>query len=112
MALLPNADKAVVPFEKLREYSLNQLHPVGKHKARVFVSALGMTQKDAPRLRRMILQAILTNEATEVDTNEHGTRFTVDFQTLGLKGAITIRTAWIIDAGEAIPRLTSCYVKN
>ena len=112
MALLPNADKAIVPLEKLRGYSLDSTHPVGKHKARIFASALGMTGRDAPRLREMILQAVLTNEAIEAGTNEHGTRYTVDFQTLGLKGAVTIRTAWIIDAGEIIPRLTSCYVKG
>ena len=112
MAILPNADKAVVPLEKLRGYSLDSSHPVGKHKARVFASALGMTQTDAPRLREMILQAVSTNEAVEVDTNEHGTRFVMDFQTLGAKGMVTIRTAWIIDAGEIIPRLTSCYVKG
>ena len=112
MVLLPNADKAVVPLEKLRDYSLDSSHPVGKHKARVFASALGMTRNDAPRLREMILQAVLTNEAIEAEANEHGTRFAVDFQTLGVKGAVTIRTAWIIDAGETVPRLTSCYVKG
>lgn len=111
MALLPNADKAVVLIEKLRDYSLDPLHPNGKHKARVFASALGMTQEDAPRLRQMILEAVLTTEAVETDTNKHGTRYTVDFQTLGAKGAVKIRTAWIIDAGENVPRLTSCYVK-
>lgn len=71
-----------------------------------------MTQADAPRLRDMILQAALANEAIENDTNEHGTRYTMDFQVLGLKGAVTIRTAWIIDAGEDVPRLVSCYVKG
>jgi hypothetical protein len=43
---LPNSDKAIVPIEKLRDYSLNPSHSVGKHKARVFESVLGrgMTQ--------------------------------------------------------------------
>ncbi|HEX8567582.1 MAG TPA: hypothetical protein VF648_18225 [Pyrinomonadaceae bacterium] len=111
MAILPNADKAIVPIEKLRDYSLNSYHDRGKHKARVFASALGMMQTDAPRLRDMILQAVLTNEAVEIETNEHGTRHTMDFRALGLKGEITICTAWIIDAGEDVPRLVSCYVK-
>lgn len=111
MALLPNAEKAVVPLEKLRGYSLDSSHPVGKHKARVFASALGMMKNDAPRLRQMILRAVLTNEAVEVGVNEHGTRFVMGFQTPGLKGEVTIRTAWIIDKGEIIPRLTSCYIK-
>ena len=48
---LPNADQAVVDIAKLRDYCLNPLHPVGKHKARVFRSALGFTIDDAERLR-------------------------------------------------------------
>jgi hypothetical protein len=93
MPILPNADKAIVPGEKLRDYSLNSSHDRGKHKARVFASALGMTPADAARLRDMILQAALTNEAVETETNRHGTRYTLDFQTLGANGAVTIRTA-------------------
>jgi hypothetical protein len=38
---LPNADRAVVDIAKLRDYSLNNSHPEGKSKARVFLSALG-----------------------------------------------------------------------
>jgi Domain of unknown function (DUF6883) len=72
MALLPNADKANVPLEKLRDYSLNPSHARGKHKARVFASATGMTMDDAPRLRSIILQAVLTNEAFEAQATEHG----------------------------------------
>jgi len=60
----------------------------------------------------MILQAALTNEAVETDTNEHGMRYALDFQALGLKGAVTIRTASIIDAWEDVPRLVSCYIKG
>ncbi len=86
MALLPNADKAVVPLEKLRGYSLDSSHPVGKHKARVFALALGMTQDDAPRLQKMILQAVLTNEAVEIDTNEQ--RFVANGQTVCQKDAV------------------------
>jgi hypothetical protein len=57
---LPNAHRAIVPIAKLRDYSLNPLHPEGKHKARVFKSALGFTASDAERLRGMILAAVPT----------------------------------------------------
>jgi hypothetical protein len=110
MGLLPNAEIAVVPLEKLRDYSLDSFHPAGKHKARVFRAALGMTQNDAPRLRAMILQAILVNDAVDQGANVHGNRYSVDFQTIGIPAEVTIRTAWIIDRGENVPRLTSCYV--
>jgi hypothetical protein len=48
---LPNPHKAVVEISKLRDYSLNVDHSVGKHKARVFRAALGLTVKQADWLR-------------------------------------------------------------
>jgi hypothetical protein len=109
---LPNADLAIINTAKLRDYSLNPSHPEGKHKARVFAALLGFTSADAERLREFILAAILTNEAAQGATDEHGTRYRVDCETQGLRGLVTIRTAWHIDAGGTIPRLVSCYVKR
>ncbi len=112
MPLLPNATKAIVLLEKLRDYSLDPNHEKGNHKARVFASALGFSQQDALRLREMILQAILVNEVAEGTSDVHGARYTVDFKAQGLRKIVTICTAWIIDAGETVPRLVSCYVKR
>jgi hypothetical protein len=109
---LPNSDQAVVDIAKLRDYSLNPQHPKGKHKARVFAAVLGFATKDAENLRRMVLEAARTNEATEGVKDEHGERFTLDLETDGLFGMVMIRTAWIVDTGETIPRLVSCYVRN
>lgn len=110
--ILANAERAVVNIEKLRDYSLNPAHVEGKHKARVFEALLGFTAEDAERLRELILKAVITCEAAQGITDEHGTRYTVDFEAKGLSGMVIIRTAWIIDAGESIPRLVSCYVKR
>ena len=60
---LPNTDRAVVEIEKLRDYCLSSSHPRGRRKARVFVTALGITANDAEELRNMILSAITTEEA-------------------------------------------------
>jgi hypothetical protein len=109
---LPNADRAVVEIEKLRDYSLNSAHSEGKHKARVFAALLGFTTEDAEKLRQMILIAVLSHESILGDTDEHGTRYVVDFEAQGLHRAVTVRTAWIIDTGETVPRLVSCYVKR
>ena len=48
---LPNADRAEVDLRKLSEYCLSPEHPVGKHKAAVFLAALGLTVADAHLLR-------------------------------------------------------------
>ena len=97
---------------KLRDYCLNPLHPEGKHKARVFAASLGLSAADAERLRAMILAAISTQETISGPSDEHGARYAVDFETQGLRGIVTIRTAWIIDRGDTVPRLVSCYVKR
>ena len=47
---LPNGDRAIVDIAKLRDYCLNAGHPRGRHKARVFVAALGLTVADADGL--------------------------------------------------------------
>jgi hypothetical protein len=57
VAKLPNAEKAVVEVRKLRDYCLSPEHPRGKHKARVFASALGLTREDAGVLREALLSA-------------------------------------------------------
>lgn len=50
---LPNLEHAVIDIEKLRAYVLNPLHPEGRHKARVFLAALGVSADDATWLARL-----------------------------------------------------------
>ncbi len=111
---LPNADRAVIDIEKLRDYSLNPNHPEGKHKARVFLAALGFTADDAERLRKILLEAITTIEATAQQPTPYGQRFVVDFQVTEFDKFVvsfaTIRSAWIIRNDEDFPRLTSCFI--
>lgn len=111
---LPNAERAVIDIDKLRDYSLNPNHPEGKHKARVFLASLGFTADHAERLRELIMEAILTKEATEQQPTSYGQRFRVDFHVRGEQGLVamlsTIRSAWIIRNGEDFPRLTSCFI--
>lgn len=111
---LPNATHAVVDIEKLRDYSLNPNHPEGKHKARVFLAALGFKADDAERLRALILEAILTTEATTQQPTPYGQRFRVDFHVKAEQGLViavkTIRSTWIIRSEEDFPRLTSCFI--
>jgi hypothetical protein len=108
---LPNSERAVVEVEKLRDYSLNPEHDRGKHKARVFRSALGFTQADAERLRQMILEAARTEDATPTKLLLYGQLYTLDFSAEGLSGAVMIRTGWIVATGTDFPRLVTCHVR-
>ena len=107
---LPNAENAFIDVRKLRDYSLSDSHPVGKHKARVFRSALGLTDADWDRLRVMILEAAVASEAELGRTDEYGTRYQLDFSASTNEGTATIRTAWIVRNETEPPRLLSCYV--
>lgn len=108
---MPNGVHAVVDIEKLRDYCLSSQHPEGRHKARVFLSALGMTSADADKLREIMLSAAaVNNEVSMTGADKYGCRYSLnDIVTLGSREAL-VRSAWIIKVGEDFPRLVSCYV--
>jgi hypothetical protein len=108
---LPNSHKAVVEIGKLRDYSLNPNHPVGKHKARVFRAALGITLTEAEWLRERALEAALSDDAKRQSPSVFGDKYVID-SVLEFRGlSATVRFCWIIEFGTDFPRLTSCYVK-
>ena len=107
---LPNGDRAVVELEKLAEYCLNMDHPRGKHKARVFRSACGLTQDRAEDVRQQLLEIAVQNEARENPQTAHGRRYVVQCILKGPTGQATVLTAWIVRDGEDFPRFVSAYV--
>ena len=54
---LPNGNRADLG-DKLESYSLNPLHREGRHKARVFASALGITLENQEVLREAVWRAV------------------------------------------------------
>jgi hypothetical protein len=105
---LKNYDKAVIPLEKIRGYSLRE-----PNKARVFKSALGYTVNDAAELISNILANIGQYPAVDKGSNEYGARFRVDINLNGKNGrTAVVRTAWLYDNGSDIPRLVSAYIKT
>lgn len=107
---LPKAEHAVVDVAKLRDYCLNPNHPRGRHKARVFLAALGMTAADAVSLCDALLAAARTEDATSRDLDEYGQRYVLDFLMTGPAGRANVRSVWIVRVGEDGPRLSTCYV--
>jgi hypothetical protein len=106
---IPNADRAIVDIRKLYDYCLNPLHDEGKHKARLFAAALGITANDAEALRDALLQAVKTYEAQLGRRDEFGQRYIVDFPLDWRGKRAMIRSGWIIEHDSEIPRLTTCY---
>lgn len=107
---IPNAKNAFVEVSKLRDYCLNPSHEVGKHKARVFASALGLSRNDVLVLRDALLSAVKTNEAVAGKANKFGKRYILDFDFEHADKIARIRSVWIVDAGAEIPRLVTCLV--
>ena len=107
---LPGGDRAVVEVAKLRDYCLNPAHPRGRHKARVFASVLGLGAGDASFLREQLLRAAREGEATAGKADEYGARYWIDCEVTRAGRSGTVRSAWLVPAGDQTPRLVTCYV--
>ena len=107
--IIPNAGQAVVDIRKISDYCLSPVHDEGKHKARLFVAALGMRIQDAEALRAILLETVKTQHAKLGRRDAFGQRYTVDFPLEWQGRAATIRSGWIIEHHSDVPRLTTCY---
>ena len=110
--MLPNGERAIVDLRKLREYCLNPDSARGRHKARVFAMALGITAADASKLRAKLLEVARTRDAQIGELDLYGQRYTIDFEMETAVGKATVRSGWIVLHGKPAPRLTTCYVKK
>ena len=107
---LPNATNAFIDDRKLIEYCLNLEHEEGKHKARVFAAALGITTEIYFVLKSAILDAILSKDALFIKELSSGKLYQVDFELVYLDKSALIRSGWIILKNEDFPRLTTCFI--
>lgn len=107
---LPNSDRAYVDIAKLRDYSLNPAHPEGKHKARVFASALGINHSHAEWLTEQLHRAARNLECVLGRRTPHGQRYLIDFEVRHRDQSARLRSVWNIRPTEDFPRLITCYV--
>lgn len=111
MASLPNAANAVVDRSKLVDYVLDPSHPVGKHKARVFQSALGVDASDAEFLEAALIAAVQGENGTIERQDAYGVHYSVEFvlEVRGRSGQV--RSLWTVRVGEDFPRFVSAFLK-
>lgn len=109
---LPRADRAVVPREKLEGYLLNPQHEIGRHKARVFASALGIQQRDWQYLGDQLRTAVVDAPASSIRETSWGSLYEVVVAVEGLNGQTgQVATVWLV-AGDEPPRLVTAYVAD
>ena len=107
---LPGGDDVVIDDLKLTAYALSLTHPQGKHKARVFAAALGLTTSDAGVLKSALRDAARRGSAEALTADRFGARFQIRFLfQFGVKSAM-INSAWIVPAGGGRTRLVTVFV--
>jgi hypothetical protein len=103
-------DLLEIDIRKLRDCYLNPNHPDGRDKARVFRSALGISQGEAEWLRNEILRLARDAEAVLARVDAYGARFHVDLLITRLERQAMVRTAWIVSRDTGTARLIHCRV--
>ena len=107
--LIPNATKAIIAPEKLREYLLNPGHRRGSAKARLLLR-LGY-RADAWQILESDLRAHhLTVAATAAKDNAYGRRYEIRAPLATPSGRpIVFESIWQIDHGTDVPRFITMY---
>lgn len=108
---LPNARSAIISPEKIRDYLLSPVHPVGRYKAAFFRSH-GYEQSNWTTLAADI-RAVLTAEARLMEKTEYGDKYMITSHIVGpSRRRFGITTVWIILSGEDAPRLVTAYPED
>ncbi len=106
---LPNANAAVVAQEKIRDYLLNAAHPDNGGKATFFIS-LGFDREDWAALANALRELAQNADASAKLDSIHGQKYILDGRLRSPSGrSAVVRTIWIVDRGEDIPRLVTAY---
>lgn len=107
--MLPNADRARVDREKITGYLLSSGHPVGRFKARFFED-FGFRVEEWQVLSSGLVNHATTHPVVSLIETEHGTHYVVEgvIQTPDGRNP-AVRTVWIIEPGNATPRLVTAY---
>jgi hypothetical protein len=109
---LPNSDSAVVPRAKIVGYLLNPQHPDGSSKAKFFES-LGFKVEEWQVLAGTLQQIALSYPVVKNVESSHGQKYFIDGAiTSPNGGSAQVRTVWIVDQGEDIPRLVTAYPRE
>lgn len=109
---LPNSNNAYIPLAKIHEYLLSETHIVGKSKAKFF-RAVGFNKSNAKLLKKELLTVAQTENIKESIEFSYGTKYIVEgFLNTPNRTSIKIRTVWIVETGENVPRFVTAYPIN
>lgn len=106
---LPQGERALVERKKIQAYLLNREHPDNGGKADFF-SRLGFSAQDWITFAAALRLLAIKCDVTSIVESKHGTKYIVDGELENPRGRREqVRTLWIVDAVEPIPRLVTAY---
>lgn len=106
---LPNADRAVIPHEKLYGYLLSEAHPIGRFKASFF-AGLGYKSETWQRFSEDLRVQHLSQDARLVASTPFGQKYEIRAILKGpLGGPTMVVSAWFVRTGTDVPRFVTAY---
>jgi len=108
---MPNGELAVVTDEKLFGFLVNAAHDEQSGHAVLFARLLGIDTGNAELLRKALLDAAATGDATLGKPSPYGQKYEIRFPMTGPRGSFTILSIWMIPSGGTTPRLVTAFVE-
>jgi hypothetical protein len=106
---IPNAEKAVIAPEKLRDYLLNPAHRRGGSKACLLMT-LGYSADQWQQLEADLHAEHLAADFDCESDSDYGKRYEIVAPLKGQSGRpVNFRSVWQIDTGTDYPRLITMY---
>lgn len=106
---LPNRSRAYVSRNKITDYLLSETHVVGKSKAKFFQS-FGFDETNAGRFERGLIAIAQKESVVETAETRYGAKYVIDGKLETPNGdMIRLRTIWLIETGDDVPRLVTAY---
>ena len=103
-------ERTIVDLRKLKDYCLDPTHPRGRHKARVFREALGISKSEAAWLQGILIAAAQDEDAKELAADAFGTRWRIDTAVARPGRKAGVRSVWMARTGEDVLGLVTCWV--
>jgi hypothetical protein len=109
MSDLPNADRAFIDDRKIVDYLLAQTHGKGGAKA-CFLIDFDFSRAAPALLVDALLLHARSNKVLRLQTSPHGLKYVIEGPLPAPDGrAPVVRTVWIVDAGEDVPRFVTAF---
>ena len=106
---LPNKSRAYISISKITDYLLSETHIVGKSKAKFFRS-FGFDETNVSQFEHGLIHIAQTESITETTKTIYGKKYVIDGELETPSGdMIRLRTVWIIETGDDIPRLVTAH---